>query len=77
MRVKVADEIKVRRKPRAVQHVPGVAAHRKDFLRLHVMVFVQNKTAGMLGNAAFVNHGLTKVFAGRFQLGQFEKSISG
>ena len=77
MRVKVADEIKVRRKAGAMQHVPGVAAYGKDFASLDVVVFVQGKAASMLGNAAFVGDGLTEIFAGSLQLGQLEKPVSG
>ena len=41
--VEVADKAEVRCKPRAVQHVPGVAAHWKYLASQHVMVLVQNK----------------------------------
>lgn len=40
VRIKATDEIKVRRKACAVQHVSSVAAHRKNFAGLYVVVCV-------------------------------------
>ena len=64
MRVKVTNEVEVLCKARAMQHVPSVAANRKDFASLDVVVFVEHKAAGVLQDGAFVDHRLAKVFAG-------------
>ncbi len=66
MSIEIADELKVRFKPRVMQHFPGVTTHRKYGPRFDVVMFVQNKGIRLMLDAALVDDRLTIVFTVAF-----------
>mmetsp|Transcript_24824 Transcript_24824/g.52907 ORF Transcript_24824/g.52907 Transcript_24824/m.52907 type:complete len:409 (-) Transcript_24824:43-1269(-) len=67
MSAKIPDEIEVLLKPRLLQHVVSVPAHREDLPLLHVVVVVERPPALEPGDRPLVNHGLAVVLAVRLQ----------
>ena len=75
--LEVAIEVEMGGKPGIVQHAPGVAADREIFASFDTMMLIEHKHVRMMGYGAPINHGLTIVFAGRFQIVQLEQPVGG
>lgn len=75
MAAEVAYKLEVLAKARIAQHFPSVAAHWKYSPGFDQMMFIQQEAVRMIGNAAFVNHRLTVIFAVTFQITQFKQTV--
>ena len=77
MFAEIAKKLEMVGKPAFRQHFPAIAAYREYPPRFDQMVGIQFKHPLLTGDGALVTHGLSVIFAFRFQPIQLEQSVRG